>query len=129
MDILTALRQVAWSLFVRRKKWIILTTSLAVALLVPVAYLMSKEPPRYQTVATVFLESKAGSPLFQEFSPFRPLSVQLAILQSRILAQSDTPLAEIALAVGYSDQSHFATAFKRQTGFTPSQFRKMLRNG
>jgi capsular exopolysaccharide synthesis family protein len=88
MDILTALRQVAWSLFVRRKKWIILTTSLAVALLVPVAYLMSKEPPRYQTVATVFLESKAGSPLFQEFSPFRPLSVQLAILQSRILALS-----------------------------------------
>jgi polysaccharide biosynthesis transport protein len=88
MDILTALRQVALSLFVRRKKWIILTTALAMALFLPVAYLMSKEPPRYQTVAMVFLESKAGSPLFQEFSPFRPLSVQLAILQSRILAQS-----------------------------------------
>jgi polysaccharide biosynthesis transport protein len=88
MDILTALRQVALSLFVRRKKWIILTTTLVMALLLPVAYLSSKEPPRYQTVAMVFLESKAGSPLFQELSPFRPLSVQLAILQSRILAQS-----------------------------------------
>jgi AraC family transcriptional regulator len=44
------------------------------------------------------------------------------------LANTDTPLSEIALAVGYSDQSHFATAFKRQTGITPSHFRKMLRD-
>jgi AraC family transcriptional regulator len=44
------------------------------------------------------------------------------------LANSNTPLSEIALAVGYSDQSHFATAFKRQTGITPSHFRKMLQN-
>jgi AraC-like DNA-binding protein len=43
------------------------------------------------------------------------------------LAEADTPLTEIALRVGYSDQSHFATAFKRLTGFTPSQFRKMSR--
>ena len=46
----------------------------------------------------------------------------------RYLVESDTPLAEIALRVGYSDQSHFATAFKRLTGFTPSQFRKASRN-
>jgi AraC family transcriptional regulator len=43
------------------------------------------------------------------------------------LASSDTPLVEIALRVGYSDQSHFATAFKRLTGLTPSQFRQMSR--
>src|SRR5712692_2424930 len=88
MDILTTLKQVALSLFARRKKWIIIATALALAVCVPAAYLLSKEPPRYRTVATVFLESKAGTPLFQEFSPFRPLPVQMAILQSRILAQS-----------------------------------------
>jgi capsular exopolysaccharide synthesis family protein len=88
MDILSALKQVALSLFMRRKKWIIMATALALAVCVPAAYLLSKEPPRYRTVATVFLESKAGTPLFQEFSPFRPLPVQMAILQSRILAQS-----------------------------------------
>src|SRR6266542_4475363 len=88
MDILNTLKQVALSLFMRRKKWLILTTALALTVLVPAAYLLSREPPRFQTVATIFLESKSGSPLFQEFSPFRPLSVQLAILQSRILAQS-----------------------------------------
>ena len=53
---------------------------------------------------------------------------QLRIERARQhLAESDTPLAEIALQVGYSDQSHFTTAFKRLTGFSPSQFRKMSR--
>jgi len=40
------------------------------------------------------------------------------------LTTSDTPLSVIALELGYSDQSHFATAFKRHTGLTPTQFRK-----
>jgi polysaccharide biosynthesis transport protein len=88
MDIVSTLKQVAESLFVRRKKWILLTVIGALAVLLPVAYLMSREPPRYQTTAIIFLESQAGTPLFAEFSPFRPLSVQLAILQSRALAQS-----------------------------------------
>lgn len=53
---------------------------------------------------------------------------QLRIERARqYLAESDTPLAEIALCVGYSDQSHFTTAFKRLTGLTPSQFRKTSR--
>jgi AraC family transcriptional regulator len=54
---------------------------------------------------------------------------QLRIERARhYLAESDTPLAEIALRVGYSDQSHFTTAFKRLTGLTPSQFRKTSLN-
>ena len=88
MDIVSTLKQIAFSLFVRRKKWLVLTTLGALALCLPVAYLISREPPRYQTTATIFLESAAVTPLFQEFSPFRPLSVQLAILQSRALAQA-----------------------------------------
>lgn len=43
------------------------------------------------------------------------------------LAQSDTPLPEIALALGYSDQSHFTVAFKRQTGIAPAAFRRIYR--
>lgn len=51
----------------------------------------------------------------------------LRIEQARhALAKSNTPLSEIALAAGYSDQSHFATAFKRSTGLTPLQFRKLF---
>jgi AraC family transcriptional regulator len=43
------------------------------------------------------------------------------------LKASNRPLAEIALALGYADQSHFATSFKRQTGMTPGAFRNAFR--
>jgi len=89
MDTRTLLLQLARSLFARRKKWIALTMLTSLALLVPAAYLLSKEPPRHRTVATVLIENKADrAPVFQEFSPTRPLPVQLAILQSRLLAAS-----------------------------------------
>jgi succinoglycan biosynthesis transport protein ExoP len=89
MDTRTILKQVALSLFARRKKWIVLTTLSALMLLLPGAYLLSKEPPRYRTTAMILIENKADrTPVFQEFSPNRPLPVQLAILQSRLLAAS-----------------------------------------
>jgi AraC family transcriptional regulator len=53
---------------------------------------------------------------------------ELRIQQARhVLSTSETPLSEIALAVGYSDQSHFTTAFKRQTGISPGEYRKTYR--
>jgi AraC family transcriptional regulator len=33
-------------------------------------------------------------------------------------------LAEIALAMGFSSQSHFATSFRRATGLTPRQYQE-----
>jgi AraC family transcriptional regulator len=45
----------------------------------------------------------------------------------QLLAASDTPLAEVALALGYADQSHFTAAFRRLTGVTPGAFRKASR--
>jgi AraC family transcriptional regulator len=45
----------------------------------------------------------------------------------QLLAGSDTNLAEVALALGYADQSHFTSAFKRYTGATPGAFRKASR--
>ena len=87
MDTKTVLKQVALSLFARRKRWIVLTTLVALAMLLPAAYVLSKEPPRYRTTATILIENKAErTPVFQEFTPYRPLPVQLAILQSRLLA-------------------------------------------
>jgi AraC family transcriptional regulator len=43
------------------------------------------------------------------------------------LTTSDTPLAAIALAAGFSDQSHFSNTFKRHTGVTPADFRRSTR--
>jgi capsular exopolysaccharide synthesis family protein len=89
MDTRTIIKSVALSLFARRKKWIVLTSLAALAVLLPVAYVLSKEPPRFRTTATILIENKAGKePVFQEFSPNRPLPVQLAILRSRLLAAS-----------------------------------------
>src|SRR5262250_653529 len=126
MDIVSTLKQVALSLFVRRKKWIALTVAGVLLLFLPLAYLLSREPPRYQTTATIFLESKAGSPLFEEFSPFRPLSVQLAILQSRALGQSvieALPRASvqdlIANPYGHDYQVDIQNWFRRLRGEAP----------
>ncbi len=89
IDTRTVIKQVAASLFARRKKWMVLTSVATFCALAPAAYLLSKEPPRYRTSATIFIENKAErAPVFPEFSPVRPVPVQLAILQSRLLAAS-----------------------------------------
>src|SRR5713101_5496641 len=89
MDILTNLKQVGLSLFRRRKRWVILVAALGLVLFLPAAYTLSKEPPRFRTSAVVYLENKADRvPIFQEFSPTRPMPVQMALLQSRTLAEA-----------------------------------------
>jgi AraC-like DNA-binding protein len=44
----------------------------------------------------------------------------------QLLSQTDSPIAEIAMGVGYSDQSAFARQFRRATGLTPGQYRAGL---
>ena len=44
-----------------------------------------------------------------------------------LLAGTDLPLSEIALAAGFADQSHCARRFREQVGVTPSSYRWSLR--
>lgn len=44
----------------------------------------------------------------------------------RLLAGTSIPIIDVAAAVGLEDQSYFARFFKRQTGFTPTEFRKTM---
>jgi len=46
---------------------------------------------------------------------------------ARRLAETDSPLAEIALEAGFADQSHFSNAFRRETGQSPSAFRRSVK--
>ncbi len=46
---------------------------------------------------------------------------------AELIAETDQPLSEIALAVGFSDQSHFTRVFHRLTGETPGAFRRRHR--
>jgi len=54
--------------------------------------------------------------------------LRLAKAQSR-LAASSASLGEIAHEAGFSDQSHFSRCFKRETGFTPGEYRARVRGG
>ena len=45
-----------------------------------------------------------------------------------LLSNTETPLAEIALAVGFCTQAHFSTVFKRITGETPARWRCASKN-
>jgi len=42
----------------------------------------------------------------------------------RLLCASDAPLAEVASASGFYDQSHFTRVFRRCTGTTPAEYRR-----
>ncbi|MBO6168742.1 MAG: helix-turn-helix domain-containing protein [Bacteroidales bacterium] len=45
----------------------------------------------------------------------------------KLLATTTQPIIDIALEVGIEDQSYFARLFKKETGLTPSAFRKKMK--
>jgi len=55
------------------------------------------------------------------------------VLQSRVerakhlLVETELPLAQIAVAAGFSDQSHCSRRFRELVGITPSRFRWLRR--
>ena len=44
----------------------------------------------------------------------------------KLLAETDTPVVETALRVGFASQSHFTTTFRRLVGTTPKAYRESL---
>ncbi len=55
---------------------------------------------------------------------FREQLCRVRVEESKRLLLSTTyPLADIAIAMGFADQSYFCKVFRRVTGVTPSQFR------
>jgi capsular exopolysaccharide synthesis family protein len=77
---------------IRRRKRLVLGTSLiALVLLLPAAFIASKEPQRYRSGAVVLLEAQPGrvpGGVFGDMVPNRPFPVLMAILGSRSLAES-----------------------------------------
>ena len=57
-------------------------------------------------------------------SPINYITRQRMERAKRLLAETELPIAEIALRAGFSSQSHFTTSFRRLAGVTPSSFRR-----
>lgn len=120
-------KRIAQGVLRRRKGLVVLCLLVTAAGALPAAYYLSKEPPRYKTTATILMEARPDRlPLFQEFSPFRPLTVQFAILRSRSLAESvaeQLPKTSLQDLVETSYQSGWkvflANAYRRLVGAEP----------
>ncbi len=71
--------------------------------------------------------------LAREFRRFYRLTVGEYVRRRRVeiacrqISATDAPLSEIALAVGFFDQSHFARTLKKFTGLTPGEYRTAFR--
>jgi AraC family transcriptional regulator len=55
--------------------------------------------------------------------PYRYVTERRIRLAETLLADEDGPIADIALAVGFSSQSHFTTQFTRFSHMTPAAYR------
>src|SRR5262249_13305250 len=97
--------------------------------------LRSSEPAVFDNRGLATLPAIAGSVgihpahLARVFRQFHGCAMADFVRKLRIeyacrrLTTSDAPLAGIALAAGFSDQSHFSNTFKRWMGMTPAAFR------
>jgi transcriptional regulator GlxA family with amidase domain len=63
------------------------------------------------------------------FTPYAYLRRRRVEFAQKLLLESDLPLVQIALACGFSTQSHFSSAFKQIVGDSPRWWRVHARIG
>lgn len=107
------------------------------------------KPPRWLGRAKELLRERFSEPLtlkliaeqvgvhpvhlVREFRKHYRLTVGEYLRQCRVeaaclkLSTSNIPLIDIAIATGFSQQSHFSKTFKRVTGVTPAAYRQAAR--
>jgi AraC family transcriptional regulator len=59
-------------------------------------------------------------------SPINYIVRQRIERAKKLLAETDLPIADIALQAGFSGQSHFTTFFRKLVGLTPRSFRRQM---
>lgn len=80
-----------------------------------------------EMAAMVGLGITAFSEKVKSYTGFSPLNYLINIRISeaiKLLKRQDVQVTDIALDVGFYSSQHFATTFKKLTGYTPSEFRK-----
>ena len=80
-----------------------------------------------EMAAMVGLGTTTFTEKVKNYSGFSPLNYLITIRISeatKLLKQSDLSVTDIALETGFYSSQHFATTFKKLTGYTPRDFRK-----
>ena len=80
-----------------------------------------------EMAALVGLGTTAFSEKVKNYTGFSPLNylINIRITEAiKLLKRPDVHVTDIALDVGFYSSQHFATTFKKLTGYTPSEFRK-----
>jgi AraC-like DNA-binding protein len=80
-----------------------------------------------EMAALVGLGITAFTEKVKNYSGFSPLNYLINIRISeaiKLLKRPDVNVTDIALDTGFYSSQHFATTFKKLTGYTPSEFRK-----
>jgi AraC family transcriptional regulator len=82
-----------------------------------------------ELAALVSLSAKHFARVFRQSTgtpPHRWLIERRLDRAKAMLVEGDLNLAEIALACGFADQSHFTAAFRKLVGMTPGSYRREL---
>ncbi|RZM20351.1 MAG: AraC family transcriptional regulator [Pedobacter sp.] len=80
-----------------------------------------------EMASLVGLGTTTFSDKVKSFTGFSPMNYLINIRISeaiRLLKKPEVAVTDIALDTGFYSSQHFATTFKKLTGYTPSQFRK-----
>ncbi|MFL5741971.1 MAG: helix-turn-helix transcriptional regulator [Flavisolibacter sp.] len=80
-----------------------------------------------EMAALVGLGTTAFSEKVKNYTGFSPLNYLINIRISeafKLLKRPEVHVTDIALDIGFYSSQHFATTFKKLTGYTPSEFRK-----
>ena len=81
-----------------------------------------------EMAALVGLGTTAFNEKVKNYSGFSPLNYLINIRISeaiKFLKRQDMNITDIALDTGFYSSQHFSTTFKKLTGYTPSEFRKI----
>jgi len=81
-----------------------------------------------EMAALVGLGTTAFNEKVKNYSGFSPLNYLINIRISeaiKLLKRQDKNITDIALDTGFYSSQHFSTTFKKLTGYTPSEFRKL----
>lgn len=96
---------------------------------------ISDKLEQQQGIALEVLAQEVGmsryhfSRVFKEsmgLSPINYIVRQRIERAKKLLAETDLPIADIALQAGFSGQSHFTTFFSKLVGLTPRSFRRSI---